>query len=212
MDCKYDVVNPRLLTQLKDYSLTRSLVLSFTIQQKHCSAKLKDFEGGSSFEIFASSSEFLAKCRTIDNFDYTYTVDCLFPKSSDHIIQSDVTSTLINICMNISVVLHFEHLDGFADAGETEWASLSHAIFNDKLCGQTQSSSNTNGVTLTKLPEVDERYWESPTGDLGPGAAVAGKTQRSQRRGRHHSATHHSSSPFGDYVWSGSKNRYLKVI
>jgi hypothetical protein len=84
-------------------------------------------KGGSTFEIFAKTTEFLISCQVWDQFDNTYKASCILP-------SRDKSDSNLNLCLHINIILHFEHFDAFWDTGDEKFSSLHHQIFNGILC------------------------------------------------------------------------------
>ena len=138
---------------------------SFQIQQSACISEFSMSSGGSTFEISASSSEFLALCHVHDNFDNSYDVRCEVPYRSEN------TSTE---CLEVAVRLESEHFDAFSDIGVADYAHLEELLQHDNICILASSESvqssnyywfgtNLSSTAISPVPPYKSYAWGSPT-------------------------------------------------
>lgn len=109
-DCEYEM----LASNLKLRNKMKQLDYTFTIIQSSCRQPLS-FLGGSTFEIFGFNEFSLASCVSVDTNNNSYNIICSTPSysagnSGDYAIQDQRS-----LCMNITAVLNYEHLDVYSE-------------------------------------------------------------------------------------------------
>jgi hypothetical protein len=139
---------------------------SFHIEQSACRSEFSLSSGGSTFEISASSSEFLALCLVRDNFDNSYSVRCEVPYSGERKSSE---------CLKVAVRLESEHFDAFSDIGVGDYVPLEELLKHDNVCIKAlsdkavQSSnqfwfqSNLSSAAINPLPPYETYAWGSMT-------------------------------------------------
>ena len=90
-------------------------IFEFTMIQSNCQENITraNFSktGGSTFTSIGYNNESLIACTSTDYLNAYYKITCRFPKYY-HI--SNATSEKYKTCMNLTVVLEYEHFDGYS--------------------------------------------------------------------------------------------------
>lgn len=139
---------------------------SFQIHQSACISEFSMSLGGSTFEISASSSGFLALCLVHDNFDNSYTVRCEAPYSVERIATE---------CLKVAVRLESEHFDAFSDIGVGAYVPLEELLEYNNICSVAPSDksvqpsnqywfySNGSAAAINPLPPFKSYAWGGST-------------------------------------------------
>jgi hypothetical protein len=98
-------------------------------------------QGGSSFDIFAYTAHAMARCRTIDHFNDTYTIRCSAPAA----VRSE------RACINLSILLEHEHYDTFSLVLQM-W-TVSYSSVRRTLIDNTSFCTDT-GLPVRVRPRV----------------------------------------------------------
>ena len=130
-DCQYSIVESG---QSSTYDVELGHLVKFSISQSQCYSKCK-ISGGSSFDIIAKNDKFKASCGIIDGFNNMYDVTCHLPA---HHLDEHSNSR----CMNVTVVLDYEHYDAFGMESDYHLV-LSNMIVKDKIFCSTLDKKTT---------------------------------------------------------------------
>lgn len=112
-DCTYTFGN----TTLRRYSALTT-VLSVGMVQGNCRVG-GSIVGGATIEAFALNEDSVAHCSTTDQFDNTYQINCAMTPTSPSLKRHNRL-----YCANLTVVLMYEHFDGFSEALEEQGVQL----------------------------------------------------------------------------------------
>ena len=188
-DCKYRVVN------------TSDSSSSFQITQSDCKSGFSLSQGGSTFEISATSTEYLALCRVIDEFNDIYNVYCDFPPKG--ITEKE--------CPFVTIFVHFEHFGAFSDLGDDNFAPMNRTIYSGQICFPT----NTLQLSSVKLAgeSTSEYFWIRNNSTFIPHNNTMGTTIETIPSIISTSTDVLSEQYLvsGDYSWRGKKEKYLTV-
>jgi hypothetical protein len=135
-DCQYSFELADAFREKNTVELEHDLdVFQFRVTQHQCTFQFSSthnnirnrLQGGSSFDIFAYTAHAMARCRTVDHFNDTYTVSCSAP------VATKVNSSE-HACINLSVLLEHEHYDTYSLALQmwaVEYSSVRHTLLDN---------------------------------------------------------------------------------
>lgn len=169
-DCRYSLGNASI-TETSSNDWDAFIEVKFLIAQSDCnsfkgsSGSVIPF-GGATFDVFASSSSAQASCKYFDLENNLYDVSCLLPTFGD----------ISSYCINITVLLIYEHFDGYSESLQ-EWSSsylpLRRIVAdNDVICTKANKILERAVVKHhERLIEFDANasfrwiggFWKSPT-------------------------------------------------
>ena len=120
-DCNYYIKDKQI------YHHERfGIFVSFEIFQWNCSSNCSA-RGGSSFDIISKNEMFALSCGVIDGFNNRYFVSCYLPSTFKEIHY-------ISSCLNISIILEYEHYDAFGMESEYHKIINQELFLNETFC------------------------------------------------------------------------------
>lgn len=206
LDCSYNIT-------AADTMFGNATSFQFLIVQSNCKRNFNLSQGGSTFEISARTSSFVTSCKSFDFFNDTYKIYCDLPN-----LQALKDEYTEKTCLLVSVVIHFEHFDAFADAGDFHWSSLGFSVLNSCICGNGSVYDSTNPVCdLSRAYQKGQSAWVRPS-VVFPNDTIIVSTNKDAE---HYSVIHkgnryHHLNPFeypntNDYAWKNGFEKYFTV-
>eukprot|EP01041_Mallomonas_annulata_P011605 gene11605-24298_t len=138
VDCSYSISNE--LVQIT----SSNTEVTFDINQASCKSNYIE-KGGSSFDINIQNDKFLATCGVHDLFNNIYNIKCILPlKFHEHYAKNPN-------CLNVTILLEYEHFDAFETRSIPETFNLAHYIhLNHKVCTKDSSSLKNSQIQTSK--------------------------------------------------------------
>jgi hypothetical protein len=151
VDCSYQLSQRHAKTHFLEHeSDIIGINYHFMLEQSKCKSDWSE-PGGSSFLVTAYDDDYLIACRYKDTLDDKYHISC---RSRKPIASSKVEKS----CLNLTVLLEYEHFDAFSESltGETSvyltggYNSLRHVLIdNQQYCFEVSSKEHKKDNSTT---------------------------------------------------------------